>query len=272
MRPLLFLFLLLGVSIFATAAQPTPKPDGPIKLPVTPIVPQPMPATVDPEPVTTLPADTLYVIESKVRCVVRAHPTGLVKVSEKTGPRDFTAKFAGGTGSIEDKSFAGPFLYVVRASGIGRVELDVIPAGFETAAQIVSVTLSVDDGSKPIPPPIPPKPQPDDPAKPAAPTKLYIVVVEETADAAAASRGALIFDAALAARTTSQGHHWRIVDKDVIDKDGKPPADVARFLDASKGKVLPQLFLVNPDGDTLFSGPLPKTAADVLAQIKKVGG
>ncbi len=210
-----------------------------------------------------------------MQCVVRAHPSIVVRVTEKKGPRDITAKFAGGTGAVEDRSFEGPYLYVVQARSTGRVVLDVIPYGFKDAKEIVSVTLDVDDGTAPVPPPKPDdkKDKKDtDPPKPTTPTKLYVVIVEETADAASTARGVMLLDPALSARMKEKGHHWRIVDQDVIDKDGKPPADVKRFLDDAKGKALPQMYLVDEEGETRWSGPKPKTTFEILKSIQAVGG
>lgn len=118
-------------------------------------------------------------------------------------------------------------------------------------------------------PPVPPKPPVDPPA--VAPAKLVVLVVEETA-AAAATRGALFADPALAARMAAKGHRWRIADRDVVGPDGKPPADLTRFLAATAGKPFPQVFLVDEQGRTRVQTDLPTRAADLLDIITKYGG
>ena len=123
-----------------------------------------------------------------------------------------------------------------------------------------------------VPTPDPkPDPKPDPDVQPVTPTKLWVVIIEETSEAAS-NRGAMLSDAKLIDRMNAKQHRFRVVDKDVVGPDGKPPADIARFLDRSKGKPLPQLFLVDEKGAARFAGDLPKTAADLLALIQKVGG
>jgi hypothetical protein len=109
------------------------------------------------------------------------------------------------------------------------------------------------------------------PPGPVTPTAFTVVVVEETGQAAGA-RGAMLQDAALAKRFKEKGHRWRVVDKDVVGPDGKPPADVKPFLDAAGGKALPQLFLVAPDGSIRYKADAPRTPAAMLEVITKYGG
>jgi hypothetical protein len=121
--------------------------------------------------------------------------------------------------------------------------------------------------------PAPPDPPPDPPPPPTpAPAvgKLFLVVVETPAGAA--TRGQLFADPALTALMRIKGHRWRIVDAAVVSADGKPPADVAPYLELARGQMLPQLFIVNEDGRRLFSGALPATADAIADLIKKVGG
>jgi len=126
------------------------------------------------------------------------------------------------------------------------------------------------------PEPIPPGPQPGpDPPKP-DPTppiagKLFVVVVEETRDAAA-NRGLWFTDKELWAYFREKGHRLRVVDKDVKDADGKTPADVKRFIDDTGNGGTPRLYLVGEDGKTRRAGPMPETPAKLLSLIKQYGG
>lgn len=155
--------------------------------------------------------------------------------------------------------------------------------GKEVSLVIHAVELTV--GGKPNPPPAPPAPPapPDDgttPPQPPAPdgqttpvtaTKLYMVIVEETANAVA-ERGQLLRDRTLAARVKAKGHKWRIVDQNIVGPDGKPPADVKPYLDLARGKGLPQIFLVTPAGKMIYQGNLPVAAPAFLQLIQKFGG
>jgi hypothetical protein len=116
------------------------------------------------------------------------------------------------------------------------------------------------------PGPVPPDPQPV-----VTPTKFRVYVIEETSEAAG-NRGALFASATLAQHMRDKGHSWRIVDKDVVGVDGKPPADLVPYLDRSKGKTLPQVFLVDADGKVRFAGDMPTKASDLVELLKKYGG
>ena len=130
------------------------------------------------------------------------------------------------------------------------------------------VTLTFNAGS------VPPGPGPGPtPVVPVTPSKLQIVIVEETSDAAA-GRGAMFADATLGARMKAKGHSWRVVDKDVVGPDRKtPPADIAAQLQAAKGKALPQIFLIDEARVVRYAGDWgDKTAADLIALLAQWGG
>ena len=144
----------------------------------------------------------------------------------------------------------------------------MVPIGLKGEADVVRRTLDVGAGNGPQPPPGPgPQPEPDR----WEPSPLIVLIIEETANAAA-TRGAFFADKDLAARMKDKNHKWRVVDKDVVGPDGQPPEDLTRFLDVAKNKKLPQLFLVDPKGKTRFQGDCPNKASDLLDAMKKVGG
>lgn len=161
-----------------------------------------------------------------------------------------------------------------KGDGLVTVQALVVENG---QIKVVADVVIYVTGNLPVPPvpptPNPPNPNPPNPTPPVpvTPQKLFVVIIEETADAVA-NRGAMLADKDLNARMKDKGHKWRIADKDVVDSEGKPPADLVRFLEASKGKNLPQLFLVDEKGKTLKQLDLPKTASGLLEEIKKVGG
>jgi hypothetical protein len=134
--------------------------------------------------------------------------------------------------------------------------------------KVDSARLTVTIGQ---PPPAPTPPGPTPTPGPVTPTRLFAVVVEETAQLAA-ERGRIFADPGLTKLFADKGHAWRIVDKDVMGADGKPPADVTSYLARAAGKGYPQLYLVNTSGRLLWEGNLPATAADLSALVTKIGG
>jgi hypothetical protein len=165
---------------------------------------------------------------------------------------------------------------VLVATGEGRgfvtVQALIVDAG--TVKVVAEAVVEVIGEVKPPPPgpgPTPPPPQPDPPAPPVTPQKLFVVIIEETADAVV-NRGTFLADKELAARMKEKGHKFRVADQNVTNADNQPPADLVRFLEASKGKSLPQLFLVDEKGKIIKQLNLPATPALLLEEIKRVGG
>ena len=135
------------------------------------------------------------------------------------------------------------------------------------------------DGATPPPaptPPVPPTPQPPTPfpptpsVPPVPPGKLTtVVIIEESADRTPETARMLV-DAKLLTWREMRKPAWHMVDKDVVDSTGKPPAKLRAYLDlAAKAKELPCLFL-DSDSDgangVLFSGSLP-SSADKLMEL-----
>lgn len=153
------LFLLLCSSCTPAYAQdpPPPPPDPIISLmpigtvPVAPTIPK-------------LGKGERYVFSCKVKCEVDVSPDGLVTLVDKAGPRDFTGWFSGGGGADEDRTFAGPFLYELKAAGVGQVKVTLIPLPYNGSGK-VKMLFDVDNGgpTPPVPPvpPIPPIPPTD---------------------------------------------------------------------------------------------------------------
>lgn len=140
---------------------------------------------------TTTAVDKLYwgaryVVKCTKECDVITFPTGLVEVEKKTGPRDWTAIFAGGTGDYEDKHFDRPFLYAVKAKkGLkGECTVYIIPREYKDRSEWVSVTLDVNGTSGPVidpkPDPVKPDPAPDPkPVPDKVASKVVVVICED---------------------------------------------------------------------------------------------
>jgi hypothetical protein len=97
------------------------------------------------------------------------------------------------------------------------------------------------------------------------------VVIEETTTAPA-WRGLMVNDPTLAAYFKAKGHRLLVKDQNVVDQNGQPPKDVKRFLDATKGKALPYVFLVDVKGNVVAQGDLPPTSAELILWLQKWGG
>jgi len=240
----------------------------PIRLPEL-AVPTPMPRPAS--AVSKLASDEWYIVDSDVPVLVLASPEGIVTVSEDSGPVKIRGKFADGAGKVESRTYKGKSVFTVEAVQTGRVEILIVPVGGD-AKSVIRRTLDVSSNVGPRPPPDPtpdPKPTPT----PAPYTgKFSMVVIEET-DVAANNRGQFFADKELRDYlATKLVGKPRIADKDVVDASGQPPKDLAPYLNHAKGKGLPQLYLIAPDGTVLYEGNLPKTPAELIATVKKVGG
>jgi len=240
----------------------------PIRLPEL-AVPTPMPRPAS--AVSKLASDEWYIVDSDVPVLVLASPEGVVSITEDAGPVKIRGKFADGAGKVESRTYKGKSVFTVEAVQTGRVEILIVPVGGD-AKSVIRRTLDVSSNVGPRPPPDPtpdPKPTPT----PAPYTgKFSMVVIEET-DVAANNRGQFFADKELRDYlATKLVGKPRIADKDVVDASGQPPKDLAPYLNHAKGKGLPQLYLIAPDGTVLYEGDLPKTPAELIATVKKVGG
>ncbi len=143
----------LSLVLFAAAGLGvTPADD--IQLPVVPVAPAPAP--IAPRTATVLSGDVLYVVQSKADLITRVHPAGLVKITKETGPLTIRGKFAEAPTVVQTKKFAGPVVVLLEAAGTGKVEVDFIPVGIKTEAEIVTASLDVSTGQGPQPPPVDP--------------------------------------------------------------------------------------------------------------------
>ena len=251
--------LLLSLSVSADPGIRLPELSAP--------TPMPLPASA----VSKLAADEWYIVDSDVPLIVLASPEGVVTVTEDAGPLKLRGKFADGAGKVESRTYKGKSVFTVEAVQAGRVGILVVPVGGD-AKSVIRRTLEVTGARPPPIDPIPaPKPQPKPDPTPYV-GKFSMVVIEET-EMAANNRGSFFADkelhAYLATRLVGKP---RIADKDVVDSTGQPPKDLAPYLNHAKGKGLPQLYLIAPDGAVLYEGNLPKTPAELIATVKKVGG
>ena len=116
-----------------------------------------------------------------------------------------------------------------------------------------------------------PGPKPPEPI-PVVATKLWIIIIEETADATTAR--AALFKSKELKSALDKGHRLRVFDKDTVDGEGKQPPWMRSYLDHASGKALPYLILANQTtGKLLDEGSIKgKTPAELSQWIGKVGG
>ncbi len=155
----------------------------------------------------------------------------------------------------------------------GVYRLWAITAKGDVPSPIAECLVTIRGNVPPVPP-VPPGPGPTpDPPKPdpIVAGKLYVVLIEETRNAVI-TRGVWFADKTLKAAMDSKGHKWRVVDKDVTNAEGQTPADVKRFIEASSGRSLPLLYLVNENGKTVFSGAAPVEVSRLMELLTKFGG
>jgi hypothetical protein len=159
---------------------------------------------------------------------------------------------------------APPGTYRVKLYAIGLAK-----DGKTTKETAVPHTVKIAGGS-PVPPD--PGPNPPNPPVPPAPiTKAWVVVVEETREAAA-TRNQFFGDEALQQYVVKKGWKLRTTDKDVKDADGNTPSDLKPYVDYARDKTRPWMFVVDQAGTVRHNGTLPETPAALLAVLKKVGG
>jgi hypothetical protein len=161
---------------------PAPPINPPAPVPPAPVPP---PAPKPDSSIAKLTVGQIYVVNCDKPAIVLASPAGLVSITQEAGPLKIRGVFAvDGTGKPETRSYgaATSLVVTIEPTGIGRVEIIVIPAGSSSADQVRRVTLDVNDGTKPLPPPVPPTPPVPD-ADPALVAKIKQAAIVDLAAA-----------------------------------------------------------------------------------------
>ncbi len=272
--------VLLGAATLGAAP-----PDAPPR-PVIELPPGPPPAPL-PKPApgarVKLGAGQVYDVRAQVSCVVRAYPAGLVAVAKEEVAAGETLRvrdtFSDGATT---RTYKGPLtVYSVRAVGTGACELVVTPLGLKSEAEIVTVAFDVDAGQGPQPPPPkpidPPQPKPVDPPAPIPAAGLHVLVVYESADLSKYPSGqqAAIYaksvrdylNATCPAGPDGKTRQWRMWDKDTDATE-----EQKLWQDALKRARTQTPWVIVSNGTTGFEGPLPASADEMLALLKRYGG
>jgi hypothetical protein len=121
-------------------------------------------------------------------------------------------------------------------------------------------------GPGPGPGPNPPDPSPLPPI-----TSAYVLIIEETSDASAL-RGTFFTDKDIAAWfAANPTWKYKVVDKDIKDPNtGQTPEGFKPWLAKVQGKKLPQMIVIDQDGNVRYQGPVPMTPAEFLNVLKGI--
>ncbi len=234
----------------------------PFRLPVIDSTP-PAPQPVEPKPVTVLPEDSFFVIESEVQAIVLHSPDGLLSVTEDQGPIRLRGKFAGGSGRVETKTFSGKYVYAIEGIKAGKAELILIPSGVVSSDQIVRLMLSV-NGAQPPPKPDPePKPEPEPEPQPSS-GKVHVDIIEDINDRTA-DTAKVLAKVVQWSELIDRGNSYLIRDKD---------SSAAKMMQADYvGNNLPVVIIRDKDSKRpLRVLPLPKEFETLKTLVMEVAG
>lgn len=264
-RFILSLVVLLP-SIVSAAESPFTFP----AIPVSPPPPLPSPSSVQ-----VLTRGTLYVVNSKIDAVARAHPTGLVKITKETGPLKIRASFTDAPLKTETRTYTGPHVFLVEAVADGKVEIDFIPVKDKlTEADIEMVSLDVKTGVGPIPPPDPLVPP--DPFVPQPVTSFRMFLVYKAGEPMpAAMHGAMFGEKVeIAMKEATAGDvnkfTWRRID--ARSSPDTLPTGLKEVWTAAQPKITQTPCIVFQVNDKITLEPFPANETDTVALIKKYRG
>ena len=249
---------------------------GDIVLPVTPVLVEPDTTPVpSSEVISTIRADEWYIVESTVELIALQSPGGLVTIDCDNGPVMLRGKFADGTGKIERRKYTSPFVYSVSGVKAGTFELILIPTGVALESAIVRQCLTVEDGTKPIPPPGP-GPGPEPPTPPSPVTSFRVIFVKESGSTLPANQtaipGAKAIRDYLTAKTTPENGlaGWREYDPQQSTANEQPT--MKALWAAVQPKLLPAPCLIIEVNGKATVMPFPANVADAVETLKKAGG
>jgi len=233
----------------------------PFRLPVIDATP-PAPQPVEPKPVTTLPEDSFFVVQSDKPAIILHSPDGLLNVTEDQGPIRLRGKFAGGSGKVETKTFDGKYVYTIEGLKSGKAELILIPSGVTSSDQIVRLMLSVNAGPQP-PPDDEKRPKPEPKPTPHS-GKVHLDIIEDvnnrTADTSIVLKQVVQW-----AELIDAGNSYLIRDKD---------SSAAKLMAADyAGNDLPVVIVRDKESKkALRVMPLPKEFETLQRLVKEVAG
>lgn len=159
------------------------------------------------------------------------------------------------------------------ASDQGQVLIVAAPTTPPTISLYLVTPASPHPQPQPQPNPNPnpnPNPQPEPQPKPTPVGPLSLIWIEETSERTP-EHAILIADKELRDLLYKAGWLLRIADVDVVDENGKPPADLFNYLAEAKKLGLPRLFIVDKNGVEVYNGAVPATKEAFLQLLKQFG-
>ncbi len=167
---------------------------------------------------------------------------------------------------------------VIKQIDVGNYTAIGIP---EAGESVVNLTISINDGTKPIPPPdpdviVPPVP-PLPPPTPVVVGPRNAVILHESKDTSPEFARLVVGlrTGVSADYLKSKSHKLYILDVDAIGGDGKPSAIVESWKPLIAGMKLPVSVIFDPVSNKLISKQEIKTtttADNVIEDIRKAGG
>jgi hypothetical protein len=109
----------------------------------------------------------------------------------------------------------------------------------------------------PVPPnPVPPTPDPIVPPVPVYKEPLSLLLIEESADRDNVEEATAVLSEKVIQLIAKKNWYRHLLDKDVVDKDGKTPAVVKPYIERAVGKGLPWYIVVDTDGRIIVEGKI----------------
>lgn len=269
--------LILALSSVSLADEPLPRIIFPMKpVPVEPDKPRPVIEPTDPQIISEIRQDEMYVLESPVELYVLTSPAGVLSVDATEGPIRVRGKFSDGSGKLETRNYTAPWVYFVTAPGNGKAELILVPKGVQLESDIARQVLTV-VGTGPNPQPEP-DPDPDvEPDPDPVPVKSFrVIFVKESGQTLNAAQMAIPAAKAIRAylnlKTTQEGNvpGWREYDPQQIVVNDQ--ATMKALWEAVKPKLLPAPCMVIEVNGHATVMAFPANADECLTTLKKFGG
>lgn len=272
-----FLLILAFLSSVSLADEPLPRIIFPMKpVPVEPDKPRPIIEPTDPQIISEIRQDEMYVLESPVELFVLTSPAGVLSVDATEGPIRVRGKFSDGSGKLETRNYTAPWVYFVTAPGKGKAELILVPKGVNLESDIARQVLTV-VGTGPNPPPEPDTDPDVEPDSGPVPVKSFrVIFVKESGQTLNAAQTAIPAAQAIRAylnlKTTQEGNvaGWREYDPQQITDNEQ--ATMKALWEAVKPKLLPApCMIIEVNGHATVMA-FPANADECLTTLKKFGG
>lgn len=275
----LFVLIVLAASLPSSRGDETlPRIIFPMKpVLVEPDKPRPVVDPADPQIISEIKPDEMYVLESPVKLFVLTSPAGVLAVDATEGPIRVRGKFSDGTGKLETRNYTSPWVYFVTAPGTGKAELILVPEGVKLETDIFRQVLTV-TGTRPNPPPEPVEPDPVDPVPvvPEPVKSFRVIFVKESGQTLNAQQSAIpaakVIRDYLAIKTTAEGGlvGWREYDPQQTTTNEQPA--VKALWEAVKPKLLAAPCLVIEVNGHATVMAFPANVDDCMQTLKKFGG